>query len=79
MMFSQLSKRWQNKSKAIFAYGDDDYLRKLEADVPTYYYGMNEDDDIQARNIERTTTGSALMCSMAKSLLTLYSSSIWKT
>ncbi|MDK4351239.1 UDP-N-acetylmuramate--L-alanine ligase [Enterococcus thailandicus] len=45
--------------KAIFAYGDDEYLRKLEADVPIYYYGISENDDIQARNIERTTTGSA--------------------
>ncbi|HGF7540013.1 TPA: UDP-N-acetylmuramate--L-alanine ligase [Enterococcus hirae] len=45
--------------KAIFAYGDDAYLRNLEADVPIYYYGVSEDDDIQARNIERTTTGSA--------------------
>ncbi|MEA4829134.1 MAG: cyanophycin synthetase, partial [Enterococcus thailandicus] len=31
----------------------------LEADVPIYYYGISENDDIQARNIERTTTGSA--------------------
>lgn len=45
--------------KAIFAYGDDTYLRKLEADVPIYYYGVTENDDIQARNIERTTSGSA--------------------
>lgn len=45
--------------KAIFAYGDDEYLRKLEADVPIYYYGISDNDDIQARNIERTTTGSA--------------------
>ena len=28
--------------KAIFAYGDDAYLRKLEADVPIYYYGVTE-------------------------------------
>lgn len=45
--------------KGIFAYGDDKFLRKLETDVPVYYYGMNENDDIQARNIQRTTTGSA--------------------
>ena len=45
--------------KAIFSYGDDAYLRKLEADVPIYYYGVTENDDIQARNIERTTSGSA--------------------
>ncbi len=45
--------------KAIFAYGDDAYLRKLKANVPIYYYGVTENDDIQARNIERTTSGSA--------------------
>lgn len=45
--------------KGIFAYGDDEYLRKLKADVPIYYYGLTEDDDIQARNIVRTTNGSA--------------------
>ncbi|GCF94516.1 UDP-N-acetylmuramate--L-alanine ligase [Enterococcus florum] len=45
--------------KGIFAYGDDEYLRKLEADVPIYYYGLSENDDIQARNIVRTTNGSA--------------------
>lgn len=45
--------------KAIFAYGDDAYLRKLKAYVPIYYYGVTENDDIQARKIERTTSGSA--------------------
>ncbi len=45
--------------KAIFAYGDDEYLRKLESDVPIYFYGLSADDDIQARNIVRTTNGSA--------------------
>ena len=45
--------------KGIFAYGDDEYLRKLKADVPIYYYGLSENDDIQARNIVRTTNGSA--------------------
>lgn len=45
--------------KGIFAYGDDDYLRKLESDVPIYFYGLSDNDDIQARNIVRTTTGSA--------------------
>lgn len=45
--------------KGIFAYGDDVYLRKLKADVPIHYYGTSEDDDFQARNIERTIEGSA--------------------
>lgn len=26
--------------------------------MPIYYYGVNENDDIQARNIQRTTKGS---------------------
>ncbi|WP_207694846.1 UDP-N-acetylmuramate-L-alanine ligase [Enterococcus sp. DIV0212c] len=45
--------------KAIFAYGDDKYLRQLKTDVPVYYYGLTEDDDIQAKNIKRTTQGSS--------------------
>ncbi|MCA5013394.1 MULTISPECIES: UDP-N-acetylmuramate--L-alanine ligase [unclassified Enterococcus] len=45
--------------KGIFAYGDDKYLRQLSADVPIYYYGLNDDDDIQAKNIQRTTQGSS--------------------
>ena len=38
-----------NVKKAIIAWGDDDYLRKLEADVPIYYYGFKETDDIYAK------------------------------
>lgn len=45
--------------KAIFAYGDDKSLRQLKAEVPIYYYGVNDEDDYQAKNIERTTEGSA--------------------
>lgn len=45
-------------NKAIFAWGDDPELRKLDAQVPVYYYGVGANDDIQARNIKRTTKGS---------------------
>ncbi len=58
-VFTAFQSMAKQVKKAIFAYGDDAYLRKLEADVPIYYYGVSENDDIQARNIERTTTGSA--------------------
>lgn len=57
-VFSAFQTMASQVKKAILAYGDDVYLRKLEADVPIYYYGLNDDDDIQAKNIERTTTGS---------------------
>lgn len=44
--------------KAIFAWGDDPQLRKLEVDVPVYYYGTNPNDDFRAENIRRTPEGS---------------------
>ena len=47
-----------NVKKAIIALGDDDYLRKLEVDVPIYYYGFKESDDIYAKNIQITEKGT---------------------
>ncbi|MFD1392757.1 UDP-N-acetylmuramate--L-alanine ligase [Lacticaseibacillus jixianensis] len=44
--------------KAIFAWGDDKWLRKLTAQVPIYYYGLSDQDDYQAKNVVRTTEGS---------------------
>lgn len=44
--------------KAIFAWGDDPWLRRLKVDVPVYYYGLTDKDDFIARNVERNTTGS---------------------
>ena len=44
--------------KAIFAWGDDANLRKLDVDVPVYYYGTGDDDDFRATNIQRTPAGS---------------------
>ncbi|USS93822.1 UDP-N-acetylmuramate--L-alanine ligase [Fructilactobacillus ixorae] len=44
--------------KGIFAWGDDPYLRKLKVNVPIYYYGTGTDDDFQAVDVKRTTTGS---------------------
>lgn len=58
-VFSAFQTMAKQVKKGILAFGDDPYLRKLEADVPIYYYGANSDDDIRAENIARTTTGSA--------------------
>ena len=44
--------------KGIFAWGEDKNLRKLNANVPIYYYGTEDNDDFVAKNIKRTTTGS---------------------
>ncbi|KRL76363.1 UDP-N-acetylmuramate--L-alanine ligase [Secundilactobacillus paracollinoides] len=45
-------------TKGIFAWGDDENLRRLKTDVPVYYYGTSDKDDFQARDIKRTTKGS---------------------
>ena len=45
--------------KGIVAFGEDEQLKKLVADVPIYYYGTSENNDFKAINIERTTTGSS--------------------
>ncbi|MDR0297651.1 MAG: UDP-N-acetylmuramate--L-alanine ligase [Streptococcaceae bacterium] len=46
-------------TKGVFAYGEDSYLRQLDIETPIFYYGTEANDDYQARNIQRSTTGSA--------------------
>ena len=43
-------------NKAIIAWGEDPYTGNLHAEVPIYYYGEKDNDDIQAVNIEETVT-----------------------
>lgn len=45
--------------KAIIACGEDDYLQKLQVDIPVYYYGFSKDMFSYAVNIERTPLGSS--------------------
>ncbi|MFL2099214.1 UDP-N-acetylmuramate--L-alanine ligase [Desemzia sp. FAM 23989] len=44
--------------KAIVACGDDEQLQQLQANVPILYYGFEENNDFQAKNLTRSTTGS---------------------
>ncbi len=39
--------------------GDDPYTHVLEVSKPVYYYGIGEDNDIQARNIEYRNDGTS--------------------
>lgn len=48
---------WQVK-KGIFACGDDEQLQRIQAKVPVVFYGFGEENDFQARNIIKTTTGT---------------------
>ncbi|MFY3792231.1 UDP-N-acetylmuramate--L-alanine ligase [Ureibacillus sp. MALMAid1270] len=45
--------------KAIIACGDDDYLQKIQANVPVVYYGFDAQNDFAARNIVKTTEGTS--------------------
>ena len=45
--------------KGIIACGDDKYLQKIQASVPVVFYGFGENNDFEARNIEKTTEGTS--------------------
>ncbi|HCY1122705.1 TPA: UDP-N-acetylmuramate--L-alanine ligase [Staphylococcus aureus] len=58
-VFDAFQEMAHNVKKDIIAWGDDEHLRKIEADVPIYYYGFKESDDIYAQNIQITDKGTA--------------------
>jgi UDP-N-acetylmuramate--alanine ligase len=49
----------QQVKKGIVACGDDPYLQNIQAKVPILFYGLGEENDFQARNIVKTTEGTA--------------------
>ncbi|MBE7319391.1 UDP-N-acetylmuramate--L-alanine ligase [Staphylococcus epidermidis] len=57
-VFNAFQEMAHNVKKAIIAWGDDPYLRDLKADVPIYYYGFSENDDIYADNIQISEKGT---------------------
>lgn len=45
--------------KMVIACGDDSYTHMIECSKPIFYYGLNEDNDIVAKEIEYKTTGTS--------------------
>ena len=45
--------------KMVIAYGDDQYTHLLKLNVPIFYYGLEEDNDIIATNVEYKETGTS--------------------
>ncbi|MBS4216794.1 UDP-N-acetylmuramate--L-alanine ligase [Bacillus sp. FJAT-49711] len=45
-------------NKAIIAFGDDDQLQKIQAEVPVIFYGFGNGNDFQARNLQKSTSGT---------------------
>lgn len=46
-----------NASKMVIACGDDPYTRALEVNKPIFYYGIEDDNDIIAKDVEYTSEG----------------------
>ncbi|PHK50892.1 UDP-N-acetylmuramate--L-alanine ligase [Staphylococcus edaphicus] len=57
-VFNAFQEMAQNVKKAIIAWGDDEHLRKIKADVPVYYYGFSKKDDVYADNLEISENGT---------------------
>lgn len=48
-----------NAEKMVIACGDDRYTRYLQVDKPTFFYGINDDNDIIAKDIVYTNEGTS--------------------
>ena len=48
-----------NAEKMVIACGDDPYTHSLEVDKPIFYYGLDEDNDIIAKEVEYTENGTS--------------------
>jgi len=45
-------------SKMVIACGDDPYMHTLQVNPQIYYYGLEDDNDIQAKNVEYRNDGT---------------------
>ena len=62
MMYSVHSRDGIASEKGIIACGDDEELQKFKRKY-LLFYGFGEDNDFQARNIQKRTDGTILMYS----------------
>ncbi|MDZ5712508.1 UDP-N-acetylmuramate--L-alanine ligase [Jeotgalibacillus haloalkalitolerans] len=58
-VFSAFQDMAKQVNKGIIACGDDEHLQSLVANVPVLFYGFNEENDFQARNVETSPAGTA--------------------
>lgn len=47
-----------NVKKAIIAWGHDAELRKIKADIPIYFYGFENENDVYAENVQTSSKGT---------------------
>ncbi|MBR2833161.1 MAG: UDP-N-acetylmuramate--L-alanine ligase [Bacilli bacterium] len=48
-----------NTEKMVIACGDDQYTHALETNKPIFYYGLDDDNDIIAKDVEYTSSGTS--------------------
>ncbi|WP_102345250.1 UDP-N-acetylmuramate--L-alanine ligase [Bacillus sp. Marseille-P3661] len=58
-VFSAFQEMALQVKKGIIACGDDEQLQKIHANVPVLFYGFNEENDFQARNINKSPEGTS--------------------
>lgn len=57
-VFSAFQEMAEKAKQGIIAYGDDEYLQKIQAKVPVVYYGFSDTNDFQAKNIIEVEEGT---------------------
>lgn len=57
-VFSAFQEMAEQVKLGIIAFGDDDYLQKLQAKVPVVFYGFNDTNDFQAKNVTEIDEGT---------------------
>ncbi|GEK33857.1 UDP-N-acetylmuramate--L-alanine ligase [Kurthia sibirica] len=57
-VFSAFQSMALQVKKAIIACGDDENLQRIQANVPVVYYGFGSENDFEARNLVKDTTGT---------------------
>jgi UDP-N-acetylmuramate--alanine ligase len=58
-VFSAFQEMAMQVKKGIIACGDDEHLQKIQAQVPVVFYGFAEENDFQARNVNRDREGTS--------------------
>ncbi len=58
-VFDAFQQKALQVQKGIIACGDDEYLHKIQANVPVMFYGFGEHNDFQARNVVKSTAGTS--------------------
>lgn len=57
-VFSAFQEMAVQVKKGIFAHGDDEQLQKIQAKVPVLFYGFGDENDYQAKNLVKATSGT---------------------